>query len=403
MHDIELFFSGKLKFETGLADNRIRLDFTGSIAVRENELSGLFRIFTDTRNNKGAVYFISGEAGAGKTRLLEEFRKKIFASGGTCIEGRALDRESKMPFHPLFEALSDYMRQFRHYSMECKKKYADIVQKDCRSLGRIITDFNPHTKSLLGECPEIVPLEQERAMQRFYLTMIKFILTLAETENGLALILDDMQWSDSGSIRFIEEILRNIENKPLMVICSFRESEMKESHPLKRMGIEYSFIQNMKLCNLNREMTGRLLDSILKMDQADSAIITDFILNSSGGNPLFAQEIIKELIAEGLLQKKGDIWKADRTALSAVKIPITIIDIVLKRLDAFSRDEMNFLTRASVIGKTFDIDLLAGIESRWTYVYAHAVGFGKVTESHCLVVDFDVNGKVCASDYAKLK
>jgi outer membrane protein assembly factor BamE (lipoprotein component of BamABCDE complex) len=44
-----------------------------------------------------------------------------------------------------------------------------------------------------------------------------------------------------------------------------------------------------------------------------------------------------------------------------------------------------------------------GCAERWTYVYAHAVGFGTVTESHALVVDFDSNGKVCDQAYSKLK
>ncbi len=365
LHDLELYLSGEREFRTGLTDTHNRIDFSGRLADRDSELSRLHELSDDMKRGKGSLCFITGEAGIGKTRLMEEARDQIIAKGGICIEGKVF-RESKMPHGLFYEAITDYMNLFRRYGKEQQDKIADAVQKECHNLGKIIIDFNPRAQAILGECPETVQLEQEREAQRFYMILSRFFFCLAEAEKGLILMLNDLHWSDTGSIRLIEEILRNIEDNPILIIGSFRESELLGDHPLHTMISKSGRIEKIDLHDLDKNSVRILLNSILKMKDEDADLISEFVLKKSGGNPLFIQEIVKELIAEDVLINKKDAWHLDRKRLSAVEIPETIIDTLLKRLRIFSKEEMDILSLASVIGKTFDIDLLTGISPKTT-------------------------------------
>ncbi len=360
--DLEQFLKGEQNFSPGRNDIVGRVDYNSAMVGREKELELLISLLSQARNGRGRLCLISGEAGIGKTRLAGELRKHALSMGVPCIEGRAFNRENKIPHGPLRDALSDYLRYFNRYGAERRALIAAQVKRECGDLGRILIDFNPRTKEILGECPDLISLEPEREIQRFYNIMIRSLISAAKAENGLVLMLEDLHWSDMGTLRFIEDILSSINDAPLLVVGSYRHNEVKKGHPLMRIARDIRS-DEIRLGHLAQEKVATLVRSIIRLSDKDSATLTDIVARKSGGNPLFSIEIIKQLISERLIDNAPGGWRIKGGKIDETEIPETVINTLLKRTESLVKDDKDLLSQAAVIGKTFDLELLARLES----------------------------------------
>jgi serine/threonine protein kinase/AraC-like DNA-binding protein/tetratricopeptide (TPR) repeat protein len=360
--DLERFLDGETDFAPGRDDRASRIDFTISMVGRSSELAQLKSLLANARAGAGRLCLITGEAGIGKTRLADEFRKEVIASGIPHIEGRAFNRENRTPHGPLYDALSDYIRQYSHYQEDRRRAVAGLVHKQCGDQGRIITNFHRHTAVLLGICPEIVPLQPEQEIQRFYATLCRFIESLAAAENGLVISLDDLHWSDRGTLVMLKELKRSISGVPLLVLCGFRHNEIDEDHPLNVMARGNGPVEEIRILHLNRDTVVSLVKSIVRMSDRDHAMLADFIARKGGGNPLFSIEIIKHLMHEKLIAPDGTGWTITSSRLDETDIPETITSTLLKRTESLGNEVIELLSRAAVIGKTFELELLMKLE-----------------------------------------
>ncbi len=365
LHDIRMIMSGSTDVIPGAADRQARLNSRTGIVGRDSDLARLRSRYDDLARGKGSVCLISGEAGRGKTRLAEELRDHVVSSDGIFIEGKCFAGENKVPYGPFKDALNLYLQHFPRlsdrYRLDLKARIQSIGIDRCGVALRL----NPLLIEITGPCPIPVELEPERENRRFLMVVGEFIRALADTRAPLVLFLDDLQWSDEGTFSLLEEIASGIALAPLLVIGSYRDNEISDSHGVSRFirrAIPEGYpLDHLRVEPLDRASVARFVAGLLGSGDAYMDRVAEVVFQKSRGNPFFALEIVKRMVQEGALVLKGNYWNADAVKISSLEISGSILDVVMRRIEGLSPRSNEVLSYAAVIGRKFDISLLFGL------------------------------------------
>ncbi|HNW29533.1 MAG TPA: SpoIIE family protein phosphatase [Spirochaetota bacterium] len=306
---------------------------------------------------------MQGEAGMGKTRLVDELRDSIAAEGGgPFISGKCFSGENKTPYGPFRDAMNAYLRIFKHYDPERQRVIRESIREKAGDLGEILLRLNPLMKDILGECPPLVELEPDRENKRFLMVVGGFFKNLSDAEGSLVILLEDLHWTDRGTVELLDEILLDIAKVPLLVIGTFRGSEAGAGHPLRAfidaMGKYPVPPQNIELDQLGGDDIKRLVAGILFQEEETMDDIADFILRKGQGNPFFSIEILKQMVRDGALERRKKRWEMNGDALSRLEISSSLVEIVMKRIAQLEKWDMEVLSYAAALGRQFDMALL---------------------------------------------
>lgn len=362
MRDIERYIKGDVSFLPGLQDKVIRLNYRTSLIGRDKELDELKKLFHEATKGTGCIAFINGEAGMGKTRLVEEFKDYAYKNGGVFTYGKCYSGESKVPYGIFKDVVSSYINLFAISDEKAKKIIQNKVKESIGDLGRIILELNSTAEEILGECPELVKLEPKTEIKRFNMVVCRFLCALGQIESPLVIMLDDVQWLDEGSINLIKELLCFISKYPVIIIGTCRNNEITKDHSLHGLitNLEQADIvfKQINLLPFDKAQMRNFVSGILLNNGGYISEISDFILTRSKGNPFFSLEILKQLITERALVCTEGNWHVDTYILSKTEIPNTIVDILVKRISVLDENHILVLSHAAAIGKKFDIEFL---------------------------------------------
>ena len=321
--------------------------FEPLLVGRDHELDQLHKWLDSTFEGNGKTVFISGEAGSGKTRLINEFlsqarKKDINLITGWCLSNAAI------PYFPFIEALSGFSQ-----SMNNLFAY-DPFQVEGRgnSVNTQISSFeNSQTFA-----PQV-------RMDQIFASVSRELLYLSAKKPTI-LVLEDIHWADSASLALLHYISRAIRSESVFVLASFRSEELNSDldgqplplvESLRLMGRE-SLYEKIDLPRLNAAQISKMASSILGGNLDQNFI--EKLANESQGNPLFIVESLTMLVNDGSLTKGDGKW-----CLSIDKFgtPLKIKDLILQRLSALKTKHRRILDVASVIGDKFDSILIGAV------------------------------------------
>ncbi len=360
--DLRRFLSGEIDFLPGMEERSGELRYLSDLIGRTHEYERLIRLFNGALNGKGSICLISGEFGIGKTRLIEELVSNIYYHRGTFIEGKSFAGGTKTPYGTVREALTDYVKYFSEYPVSKKQVISISISRQLGDLGEIVVKFHPMMREILGNPPPLVKLNPDREAKRFLMTISKLFLSLSVAENGIVLILDNLQWLDASTYNVLKEIARNVRNYPLLVIGLYRDSDLKGNGNLvdfisyiKANGYPLEEIQLQPISNFfMNKYVAALMD--LSMDATKD--LSDFIFTHSRGNPYFAVQILKQLLDEKTVYNSGGKLLIRADAVKTLDAAHSVIDVILNRIFSLDEDERTILSYAAVIGSNFDIEVL---------------------------------------------
>jgi predicted ATPase len=193
-----------------------------------------------------------------------------------------------------------------------------------------------------------------------------FLQALAD-EQPLALLLDDLHWADGASLELLLHLARQTHDCPLLVLGTYRESEVPSDHPLSvgvRDLIRAQLVERLELLQLSREGTAALLSATLEAGEVSEAV-TDLIYGPTEGNAFFVQELVRTLLErrEITLGSSGR-WEPREGA--DVAVPATVQAAVLERVSRLSAPAQETLGIASVLGQRFRFDDLLATSTQIT-------------------------------------
>jgi class 3 adenylate cyclase/predicted ATPase len=302
------------------------------------------------------------EAGIGKSRLLFEFGKWLdtLNSPIQIFRGRAAQETSQTPYSLLRGILSsafeirdnDRSRVARQKLERGILKYTNV--KEVASLyahfiGHLIGfDYSNsrHLKGIMNDARQVRDLAFHYGAE--------FIADVAHDQTVI-IFLEDIHWSDSGSLDFFESLMSKQPDLPLLIVGLTRSSLFEQRPEWGKGPIE---TLNLNLLPLSEEDTRQLIHEILQKVPEVPNVITDLIVQKAEGSPFYVEELIKVLIEGGVIVRGADQWSVRLDRLSALKVPTTLTGLLQARLDGLIPDARETLQQASVMGRVFWTDIV---------------------------------------------
>jgi predicted ATPase/phosphoribosyl 1,2-cyclic phosphodiesterase/anti-anti-sigma regulatory factor len=316
------------------------------IVEREQELEQLLRLWDLAQIGRGQMVLVGGEAGVGKSFLLEQLG--VQAEGAVILVGQCSELETSSPYQPFMDVLREYL--IRRASLD------GLGQLDADA--NILVTLLPQIRQFVPNLPELPPLEPEQERARLMRSISELIKRAATVQPWL-LVIDNLQWIDPASLRVLYYLFRNISSTPILIVGLYRDVDLGQNHPLMKLDQElnrYPNYQKMKIGRLSKEGVLHLLETTWSNEVPAEWV--DAIYNRTGGNPFYVKEVLKGLLEEGVVQFRDGRWHFH--PIGEVKLPKSVRATVMSRLARLSENAKELIRRAAVLGPQFSMnDLLA--------------------------------------------
>ncbi len=342
---------------------RRKLEFNAELVGRQSELDLLLKKMEGLKQGRGSIISIVGEAGTGKSRLLEEFEKAVAGKGITWITGYAYAHTQQIPFYPLVGIVRRWLALDGSATAEAMS--TGIAERVGKLLGPKAEEI-PIIQGLIGqdvaETEGMSPEEWRKRLKSAMLNLLSAIARQAPT----VFIMEDVHWGDVASYRLLKDIIFNFD-QPAMVITTTRpHASLFTSHEVEV--IAPMFLE-IRLGELSPAETETMITSMLNADTLPENLCRQ-IHQRTEGNPFYLEEILNALVDSDILVFSDGCWQMNR-AFGEADIPSTIHGIIASRMDQLDHQDRRILQEAAVIGRAFLYDILKRIS-----VYAEAVDDG---------------------------
>ncbi|ORA14907.1 AAA family ATPase [Mycobacterium arosiense] len=320
-------------------------DLQGALVGRELEVTTIAGLLDRSMSGRGCVVCVVGPAGIGKTRLTDEAitladRRGIVVSSVFC-ESHASDVPFLVAAGLLREAARITGLDDEAARAQVRAGVPDASDDDVLLLYDLMGIRDPDTPP-----PSIHPDARRRRLSALINS-----LSLARTHPVLY-IIEDVHWIDEVSESMLAEFLTVIPQTPSMVLITYRPD-------YRGVLTEVPGAQTISLAPLTDPEAAVLLDELLGTDPSVSGI-KELVAERSGGNPFFAQEMVRELAERRVLDgERGGFTCA--TDLAEVTVPATLQATIAARIDRLEAEAKQTLNAAAVIGSRFTPELLAAV------------------------------------------
>lgn len=338
---------------------------------REMELLALRGVIGDLKQGVGRIVCILGEAGLGKTRLVSEaYRvfRELAGPNTNWHETPSLSYESNQAYG-LFQRLMQKVAgiDYSDPPQTIRAKLSgivDILDPDRQTRGRQVFEALFGLQSENGD-----PLDAE-TFKHELLEAMEAWWQVSFSEHPTVLVFDDMHWIDSASVELLKNLLPLTERIPLVLLCALRSERQAPAWQIKVTADEdyphrYTELALRPLSEAeSNELVNRLLSGADLPDRLRAGI-----LEKSGGNPFFIEEVVRTLIESGILIPEERItdgvarrtWRATREGAD-FDIPDNLQSLLAARMDRLEDSTRGTLQLASVIGRSFYHRILQAVD-----------------------------------------
>ncbi len=363
---------------TGLGPLRTRLQRSARFGLtkfvgRDREMETMAKAADSARAGHGQIVAAMAEAGAGKSRLFSEFKARN-ASDWMVLETFSVSHGKATAYLPLNTLLCSYFKinddddgrtrrekvvgrlALLEPSLESARLYLfvllGIVEGD--------DDNRRHWDESLDRLDEYLrqsqrkdPLTQMDAGIRTQRTLdaIKRILLRESLNQPLMLIFEDLHWIDGETQAFLNLLADSIANSRILLLVNYRPEYTHQ------WGSKIYFTQ-LRLDPLGSDSANEMLSAVLG-DSPELAPLKRLIISRTLGNPFFMEEMVQNLIDEGVLVRNGAVHLTRRA--EALRIPASVQAILASRIDRLPADEKDLLQTLAVIGDHFALTLASEV------------------------------------------
>jgi class 3 adenylate cyclase/tetratricopeptide (TPR) repeat protein len=331
---------------------------TTAFVGRELERALLEQAFLRAvRNRMVQLVTIVGEPGAGKSRLAAELQASLpRLAPEEAVQwrrGRCLPYGEGIAFWALGEIVKGHVGILESDPAEERDgkllAVLDQLASDPAQRAWLRARLAPLVGAEAG-----APVERDEA----FTAWLRF-LEIAARAKAMVAVFEDLHWADPALLAFIEHVAEHATDSPMLVIATARP-ELYDGHPSWGAGMRNA--ATVSIPPLTAEETATLVSSVLRTG-LPAPEARDLLLELSGGNPLYAEELARTLRERGAVDESGRLLKD----LPELGLPDTVQALIAARLDTLPGKRKSLLQDASVIGKVFwsgAVAFLSGSEER---------------------------------------
>lgn len=303
---------------------------------RDAEVGDLGTTVTALARGIGSTVLISGEPGIGKTRLADEIARQAAAQNCVVAWGRAWEAGGAPAFWPWTRALQGLFAALS----------ADLAAE-------VLTSTHGRLDTLLGGAGAQPSAAAEAMEERFALfEAVASALRAVSSHRPVTIVLDDLHAADEPTLRLLQFVARDTRSAPVLLIGTYRDVEapgLERTTPLlaeiARDGRHFPL--------LGIDEAGLRALATKRLGARPTAQFVKALTDATGGNPFFAEEILR-------LQRTRGVGPAK----NRLDVPATVRETVRQRLAALPSSTDEVLRVAAVIGKEFDVLTIARVRDQ---------------------------------------
>lgn len=303
---------------------------------REAEMSRLDQALREAVEGSGRAVAVTGEPGIGKTRLVEELAGRAAALGAAVAWGRCDEGEAVPAFWPLRQLV----------------RRLDVDGDS--DLRRCLDDFRPDLGPLLAPVGSVPAPDPSRHVLAFGLAGF---LTGASRSRPLVLVIDDLQWADTASLRLLQQLAGELPRSRVLLVLACRDVESAPP------ALEELFAELARRSETVRvELRGLDVDAVVDYvaavagrdavgDLGALRRVAVAVQVRTGGNPLYVRELVRLLASEGPLDGRA-ADEAERV------VPPSVRDVIRQRVARLPESTQTVLETAAIVGRDVGVDVL---------------------------------------------
>jgi adenylate cyclase len=310
----------------------------GPLVGRARELASVDAALAEAEAGRGLLVAIVGEAGIGKSRLALEVQRHAEERGFAAVWATARSYSDAFPYHLLAQLVEGLL---------VRGDGEDVG--DALAARGVATDAGTMEhwvgllREILGEISDDPGLRglTPAARQQALVMAIGRLLSSRAADGPLVVVLDDLQWTDAASLAVLDEVVDMVPELPMLAIALHRSG-------WAHGWAQKPFYEQVTLRALRPDHTLELARELLT--GVTSANPSQEVLDRSGGNPFFLEELLKTATGGGGYGEPGR------------RLPETVHEVVLARIDALPADARQLLREASVVGVEFTEPMLRAVD-----------------------------------------
>jgi len=340
---------------------------TGPLVGRRDELAQMLAAFERAASGRAQILSLVGEAGTGKSRLVGELFDTLEARGR--LAGASVRRSICSSFgEQAYAVLRAFLREgYQLAPGDSLEAAVDKLGAGLRALGSDEIEAEriaPVLAHMLGiESSETLQHLEPEQLQRQIFLATRLVVERRLQQGPMILVVENLHWADTASIELLRFVADRLSDRPLMLLVTYRPG-MDEQALLTTRAAHTS----IRLTPLHDADSAALLQSLLgSPEQGLPPALHALVVQRAGGNPLYIVEIVRTLVAAGVLARgpRGWVCAGD---VATLDVPPTIQGLLLSRMDRLPADARRLLQEAAVLGLVFGrhvLSVMAGAPDRF--------------------------------------
>ena len=354
------------EFRLGEHETPDRLFIPETLYGREREIATLFAAFDRVaETGTPELVLVSGYSGIGKSSVVNELHKALLPPRGLFASGKFDQGKRGIPYASIAQAFQSLVRRLLATSDAELAVWRAALEDALGPNGQLMIDLVPELKLIIAEQPPVPELPPLEAQRRFQLVLQRFMRVFARPEHPLALFVDDLQWLDTATIDFLEDLLARSDVRHVLVIGAFRNNEVGPDHPLARrleaIRDAGAVVHEIALAPLTRGDVVQLVADALHSEPERVAPLAQLVGDKTAGNPFFTTQFLIELVDEGLLtfDHMHTRWSWDFDAIHAKRYTDNVADLMSGKLARLPAETRHALQWFACLGHSATVTTLA--------------------------------------------
>ena len=332
-----------------------RLSGTSNVVGREDELAALNHEFERAHRGKARLVVISGEAGVGKTTLVDAFVSELEERGQPVRVGRGRCSErlaGSEAYLPVLEALESLQRHEQLGSL------TRLIRALAPSWYAQLMPPTDNDSSAARLAAETAGGSQERLKRE-----IASLLEEAGRLQPIVLWFDDLHWADPSTTDLLGYLARRLDNTRLLVIATARPSELRQArHPFLALKLDllaHGFCREISPWYLSEAAIARYI-ALQFPEHAFPPGFAGLIHDRTEGNALFMADVLRDMRRRQVIQQQDGRWTIAGDLLAVAReLPESVRSLIQRKMDALEDSDRRLLAAASVQGMDFDSAIVA--------------------------------------------
>lgn len=350
----------KERFPLGTADVARDLSIPNRLYGRQAELRALVAVARRAAEGEVQLGLVSGPGGVGKTALVETLWRELATSRTNFARGKFEQFSRDEPYSALTQAFADLGAQLLMLASAPLEAISARLQNGLGVNGRALEELVPSLSPLLGRTAPLPPVPPAEAEARVHQAISALVRAVASDKEPLVLLLDDLQWADASSLRFLDALLAS-DCKNLMVLGTYRRAEVGPEHGLTTLiskGHVEARCTRVDLEPLDRRAVIEMLTDALDPAADPIEPLADVAIAKTRGNPFYLRRFLRAVAREDHLSfdTGARVWRWRLDAIGDYAASDNVAEFMASKIAELPQDTQKALMAASILGDRFNLE-----------------------------------------------